>query len=131
MEPRRHRLVITALGLALIALVVLVAVVYPEGDTATLPAPLESVSPAPGSVAVDPVEVVIDLAIGYEISLVVDGIPVPADEVRGVPATGVFRWRPGGVIPAWGPGPHTVEVSWDRPDGLPDPGAFAWTFRVT
>lgn len=110
-----------------------VVALYPSGDPAGLPAPLESVYPKPGDVLTSPAEVVIELPPGYVAAIVVDGRPVPPSEVVAVAATGTFRWRPGpgGSIERWEPGEHTVEVSWDRlPGQVPDPGAFAWTFRV-
>lgn len=118
---------------ALVALVLAAIVFYPSGDPAVLPAPLESVSPTPGDVLASQTEIVIELPPGYTAAIVVDGRPVPPSEVVAVTATGTFRWRPGpgGAIERWEPGEHTVEVSWDRlPGQVPDPGAFAWTFRV-
>ncbi|HAX82509.1 MAG TPA: hypothetical protein DCY40_08090 [Actinobacteria bacterium] len=133
MDASRHRWLIIALATAFAALVVAVIVFYPSGDPAALPAPLESVYPKPGDVLASPAEVVIELPPGYVATIVVDGRPVPPSEVVAVTATGTFRWRPGpgGSIERWEPGEHTVEVSWDRlPSQVPDPGAFAWTFRV-
>jgi hypothetical protein len=133
-NPRRHRILLFGLGAAFVALVVAVVIAYPSGDAASLPAPLEAVSPVPGDVVVAQVAIEIDLPIGYRIDLVVDGQPVPPDEIVAVDALGTFRWYPGagGVIERWDPGEHTVEVSWDRvAGGGPDPGAFSWRFRVT
>lgn len=133
MDAGRHRTTLLALAGALALLVVAVIVMYPSGDPTALPPPLESVYPLPGDVLAAQAEVVIELPAGYVATLVVDGRPVPPDEVVAVPATGTFRWRPGpgGALDHWDPGEHTVEVSWDRPLGqVPDPGAFAWTFRV-
>ena len=129
----KHRLLLISLVCALAALVVGVVALYPSGDPAGLPAPLESVFPRPGDVLAAQAEIVIELPADYVAGLVVDGRPVSPDEVVAVPATGTFRWRPGPghVIERWEPGEHTVEVSWDRmPGRVPDPGAFAWTFRV-
>lgn len=124
---------VLALTGALVALVVAVIALYPSGEPAGLPAPLESVYPLPGDILAAQAEIVIELPPGYIASLVVDGRPVPAEEVAAVPATGTIRWRPGpdSIIPSWSSGEHTVEVSWDRAPGqVPDPGAYAWTFRV-
>lgn len=120
------------LAASLVALIGAVVWFFPSGNEARLPAPLESVSPTPGDVVASQTEIVIELPPGYTAALVVDGRPVPSEEVVAVTATGTFRWRPGpgSVIGDWDPGEHTVEVSWDRSSGVPDPGAYAWTFRV-
>lgn len=133
MNASRHRLLLTSLTGAFLAIVVAAVVLYPSADPAGLPTPLESVYPAPGDAVLAQAEIVIELPGGYVAGLVVDGRPVPPDEIVTVPATGTFRWRPrpGGALERWDPGEHTVEVSWDRAPGqVPDPGAFAWTFRV-
>ena len=134
MDSRRHRITLISLTAALILLLTVAVVTYPSGGPDSLPEPLESVTPGPNSIVIAQTEVVIEIALGYEVGLVVDGIPIPPDEIYAVPATGTCRWRPGPgrVIEVFTPGEHTIEVSWDRPtDDRPDPGAYAWTFRVT
>lgn len=114
----------------LAAVVVVLAVAYPDGRADPLPAPLEEVFPAPGDTVLGPPTVQIDLPVGYAISLVIDGRPVPPDEIVVTEAVGVFRWQPG--VDGWRAGEHTIEVAWDTlPGRLPDPGAFSWRFRTT
>ncbi len=134
MDSRQQRILFIALSVALAAMLAIAVLAYPSGGPDSLPEPLETVSPAPGSIVVAQTEIVIEFPAGYEASLVVDGIPIPAHEVVVIEATGTVRWRPGpeSVIYAFEPGEHSVEVSWDRrPGSQPDPGVYAWTFRVT
>ena len=122
-----------ALVAALIAVVGAVIVLLPEPDSSGLPDPLEDVFPLPEDAVVRQTVVQVDLPIGYEARLTVDGVLIPAFEVGWVEETGVFTWQPtpGGVIDMWVPGEHTVEVSWDTVEGnRPDPGSFSWSFRV-
>jgi hypothetical protein len=117
----------------LVAVVVATVLWYPAGGADPLPHPLRSVSPDPLATVAAQTEIVVEIEAGYTVSLVVDGRPIPPDEITAVPATGTYRWRPtsGAVIERWEPGEHLVEVSWDRAGNqVPDPGAFAWTFRV-
>lgn len=121
------------LGLALFALVAFVWLANPSGEDSSVPAPLEAVRPIPGDAVLPQTAIEIDLPVGYEIDLVIDGVPVPRSEITSISAVGTFRWEPapGRIVETWTPGTHTVEVSWDRVTGRPDPGAYAWTFRVT
>ena len=68
----------------------------------------------------------------YGITLVIDGVAIPDQEIIATPQTGRFVWRPSDttIIPEWTPGIHTVWVRWDRISGLPDPGEWSWVFRV-
>jgi hypothetical protein len=134
MDSRTNRIALISLTVALVLLLVVAVVIYPSGGPDSLPEPLEAVTPAPGGLVIAQTEIVVEIAIGYEVALVVDGIPIPSDEIYAVAATGTFRWRPqpGSVIEELAPGEHTVEVSWDRTgNDRPDPGAYSWTFRVT
>ena len=134
MDSRTNRITLISLTAALVLMLVVAVAIAPSGGPDSLPEPLESVSPGPGALVIAQTEIVVEIAIGYEVALVVDGIPIPADEIYAVTATGTFRWRPrpGGVIEELTPGEHTIEVSWDRTaNDRPDPGAYSWTFRVT
>jgi hypothetical protein len=129
----RHRLVLLGLALALAALVAVVVVVFPEGDTAEIPAPLEGVFPTPGDTVVRQTAIEVDLPVGYSMALQVDGRPIPGIEIGLTESTGVWVWQPGPgkSLEQWGAGEHTVVVTWDRvAGGRPDPGEFAWSFRV-
>lgn len=128
----RYRIIFTLLGLALAAVAIGAVVLAPSGREATPPEVVESYSPADGSTVLRQIGVAIDLPVNYSIDLVVDGVPIPDEEIDVTVETGRFAWRPGPttIIPEWTPGIHTVWVRWDRTTGLPDPGEWIWSFRV-
>jgi len=132
MTTTRYRLTFTALGIAL-AVVVAGAVIFaPSGSKPTLPDALESYSPEDGATVLRQTQLVIDLDPGYVIALEIDGFEIPAEEIDVVEANGRFTWTPGPgqSFEDWAPGFHTVDVSWQRATGLPQPGSLRWTFRV-
>jgi hypothetical protein len=128
----RYRITYTLLGLALAAVAIGAVVFAPSGRPSEVPDVLESYSPIGGSTVLRQIDLEIDLPVGYEIVLVVDGVAIPNSEIKSVPQTGKFTWRPGPttIIPDWSVGLHTVWLRWDRGSGLPDPGEWIWTFRV-
>lgn len=126
-----YRLIYLGLGLVGVAAVVLGFVLATEGDEVVLPEALEGVSPQPGSLVPPQTSIEVDLKVGYEATIFVDGFPV--NNATFVDATGVYRWSPSPTDPVvneWAPGDHTVRVVWDTYTGLPDPGTFEWSFRV-
>lgn len=133
MDAASYRRIMIGLLVALVSIVAIVIVLNPSGDEPVLPEPLEEVFPLPGDTVVQQTVVSIDLPVGYDIELEIDGILIPAAEIGSVPATGRWSWGPGParLWASWTPGEHTVTVRWDRTSGRPDPGAFTWTFRVT
>lgn len=128
----RYRITFTALGLALAVVVVGAVVLAPSGKQTEVPDVVESYSPLDGATVLRQIGVQIDLPTDYDITLVIDGVTIPPDEITHVAQTGVFSWRPGAttINPEWTPGIHTVWVRWDRVVGLPDPGELIWSFRV-
>ncbi|MEX2322525.1 MAG: hypothetical protein WEA29_01985 [Acidimicrobiia bacterium] len=134
MSPAAFRRLMIGLGLALAALVVTLAVLDTDGDPLELPGALRSVYPHPNDMVLSQVGLEINLPVGYEITLTVDGVGIPESEISVTPEIGQFRWRPapGRVIEGWEPGEHTIEITWDRvAGGPPDPGGFSWEFRVS
>lgn len=126
-----YRLTYIGLGLLVLAAVALGAVLVREGESIDLPAPIETVSPAPGSTAIRQATVEVDLEIGYQARIFIDGQPVP--DAAFVDATGVYSWAPhrnSAVLTEWTPGQHTIRVEWVRVSGTPDVGSFEWSFRV-
>lgn len=126
-----YRLVYIGLGLIGVAAIALGFVLSTEGEEIVLPDALEAVSPEPGALVPPQALVEVDLEVGYEATIFVDGFPV--NNATFVDATGVYRWSPGPddpVITEWEPGEHSIRVIWDTYTGLPDPGSFEWTFRV-
>lgn len=126
-----YRLIYVGLALLGLAVVILGIVLTRSGEEIILPSQLESISPSPGSLVPPQTSIEVDLPVGYEAEIVIDGWPIT--DATFVDATGVYRWAPSEnspVIQDWTAGRHTVRVTWDTYTGLPDPGSFEWTFRV-
>lgn len=132
MSRTRYRIVLTLLGVLFAAVVIGAVILAPSGDAPRLPAAVESFSPGDGDIVLRQTRIELDLAVGYDIDLVVDGVPIPDSELKVVPETGRFEWAPGPgkTFEEWAPGFHAIEVTWDRSSGLPDPGSLRWSFRV-
>lgn len=126
-----YRLIYAGLALVGVAVITLGILLTPEGESVELPGPIESVSPGPGERVPPQASIEIDLEVGYEAEIVVDGWPI--NDATFVRATGVYRWSPSPrhpTITEWTPGEHTVRVVWNTYTGLPDTGSFEWSFRV-
>ena len=132
MKDTTYRLVYAGLGLALVAVVALTVVFNPSGTESPLPEPVERVFPLPNDSVVRQTAVEIDMAVGYDIVLYVDGFRVSPAEIAIQAGTNLHSWQPapGRFLERWEPGPHEIRVEWDRTTGLPDPGSHTWTFRV-
>lgn len=132
MSSTRYRVILLTLGVALAAVVVFAVVLAPGGTATRLPAQIEQISPVDGAIVLRQLDLNVDMVVGYEIELAVDGISIPQAEVAFEPSTGTASWRPGpgSVIAEWTPGVHTVRITWDTVAGLPDPGEWTWSFRV-
>lgn len=126
-----YRLVYGGLGLLAVAAIALGMALSREGEPVELPAPVENVSPAPGATVIRQTTLEIDLEVGYEATIIVNGFPIPDADF--VPGTGVYTWSPhagSAVLTEWTPGEHVVRIEWRRVSGDPDFGSFQWTFRV-
>ncbi len=132
MSPTRYRVILLLLGVLFAAVIVGAVILTPSGDAPRLPDALESFSPADGATVLRQTRIEIDLAVGYDIDLVVDGVSIPDSELDVIEQTGRFAWvpGPGKTFDEWAPGFHTIEVSWERRTGLPDPGSIRWSFRA-
>ena len=132
MNPTRYRAGLLVLGVAFIAVVLGAVLWAPQGDPSVLPSAVDRVEPADSDLLFGQPRLVLDMAPGYRATLVVDGIPIPDEQVNWTQATGlhVFEPGPGKVVVAWTPGFHSVEASWGGPPGAPDPGNLTWFFRV-
>jgi hypothetical protein len=133
MSARTYRLIYTALGVALVATVgIAIRFGSPAGESPILPAPLEAITPGDGEQVLRQAFLQIDLPVGYEIDLIVDGFQIPESEIGYVAGTGVFTWSPGAgrSFLEWSAGEHEVTVRWNTILGLADPGEHSWRFRV-
>ena len=130
MKDTTYRLVYAGLGLALVAVVALAF--SPSGTEVRLPEAVERVFPLPNDSVVRQTVVEVDLQVGYELELIVDGFRVSPAEIAIQTGTNLHSWQPapGRFLESWEPGVHEVRVEWDRATGLPDPGSYTWTFRV-
>lgn len=144
MPARSYRAIYFGLAMALVAVVALgIAFGSPSGDGGGRPEVLEAVLPQAGSQSHQLARVEIDVPVGYEASLWIDfrgtadnsanWFRIPSDEIIYVEATGVYSWQPGPgqLIDRWEPGNQRVRVTWDTTTGLPDPGEYDWSFRVS
>ena len=126
-----YRLIYLGLGLVAVAAIVFGIVFSTEGESAALPDPVESISPQPGDLVPPQSFVEVDMEVGYDAAIYVDGWLM--DDATYIEGTGVYRWAPGPnnpVVNEWSPGEHTVKVVWNTIDGLADPGEYEWTFRI-
>lgn len=132
MSSTRYRIILSILGLLLGVLVVGAVILAPSGDVTELPGALERFSPADGAIVQRQTALEVDLRAGYSLTLVIDGVTIPAEDIDFTEATGKYVFRPGPdkVITEWLPGFHIVEISFDRAIGLPDPGSLRWSFRI-
>ena len=132
MTRTTYRVLFLLLGVAFIAVVLGAVLLAPEGTPSELPEAVNRIEPGDGELVFGQPSVVLDLAPNYRATLVIDGTPIPDDQVVWTEATGlhVFEPGPGKAIESWEPGFHLVEASWDGPTGQPDPGNLTWTFRV-
>ena len=128
-----YRLIYAGLGALAIAVIALGVAFGGGGDPIVFEPPLESVSPNPNDAVLRQAIIEVDVEIGYDVAIFVDGFRVPTEEVQYVEATGVYRWQPSPnslYLNEWTPGNHDVRIEWDTFNGVPDPGSFEWTFRV-
>jgi hypothetical protein len=128
-----YRLIYVGLGALAVAVILLGIVFGQGGDPVVLPDPVESVSPLPGDATLRQAVIEVDMKVGYDVAIFVDGFRVPDSEISFIEGTGVYRWAPspaGLYLTEWTPGTHEVRIEWDTVSGLPDVGSFEWTFRV-
>jgi hypothetical protein len=132
MTTTGYRIVYTLLGLALVVVVGGAILFIPSGDPERLPAAVESYAPGQGDLVTQPLRVVIDLRPNYRATFVIDGTPIPEDEIDSIVETGRYQFEagPDKVIDRWAPGEHTVVVSYVGGQNDVDVGTVVWTFRV-
>jgi hypothetical protein len=96
---------------------------------------VEHLVPPSGSEQLRQSEIGIDLAAGYEAELLVDGVPIPRDELRLVPEQNQVFFTPGeGKVIEELPGGTTcvVAIAWQSAVGRgPQDEPFRWCFEVT
>lgn len=132
MNENKYRITFAILGLLLGAVVVFAVLGSPSGREIELPTAVESIEPANDATVLRQTDLVVNMAVGYEIDLVVDGELIPRDEMTITEATGVHVWRPGPgrTFEEWSPGIHTIQVDYTRLTGTADVGTVRWVFRA-
>jgi hypothetical protein len=132
MTTTGYRVTLALLALALIAVVGGSILLIPAGDPEQLPPAVERYSPRDGDIAINPVGVMIDLKPNYSAEFVIDGIPIPSDEMDSILETGRHEFVPGAgkTIERWLPGSHTVVATWLGGSNNTDAGTLVWTFQI-
>ena len=132
MTTTGYRVTLALLAVALIVVIGGSVLLIPGGDPAQLPTAVERYSPSEGDIAINPVSVMIDLKPNYTATFVIDGIPIPVDEMNSIPETGRHEFvpGPGKKIERWAPGDHTVVATWLGGPNTIDAGTLVWTFRI-
>jgi len=105
-----------------------------QEETGQLPPAVERVSPPGGDLDLRQTTIAADLAPGYTGYLLVDGVEVPRDDLRIVPALNSITLvpQPGSDYQALQPGPHCVTVIYNL-IGQPESdsaGQFRWCFQL-
>jgi len=132
MTTTGYRVTLALLAVALIAVIGGSILLIPGGDPEELPPAVERYSPQDGDIAINPVRVMIDLKPNYTAEFVIDGIPIPVEEMDSIPETGRHQFLPGPgkTIERWSPGNHTVIAKWLGGPNNTDIGTLLWTFQV-
>lgn len=132
MTTTGYRIVYTILGVLFAAIVAGAIFLIPSGEEEQLPFAVESFSPGEGDLVVQPVKVVLDLRPDYTATFVIDGIPIPEDQVDTILQTGRHQFEPGPgkAIEQWSPGSHTVVATYEGGGNRLDVGTVVWTFRT-
>ena len=109
MTTTGYRITYLLLAVALVAIIGGAILFIPSGDPLDLPDAVESYVPANGDLVTQPIRIVIDLLPNYDVTFVIDGTPIPSDQVDSILATGrhQFEAGEGKAIERWaGGGPH-------------------------
>jgi hypothetical protein len=132
MNTTGYRVTYTLLALLLIAIIGVSIMFIPSGDPERLPAAVDTYAPREGDIVTNPIRVLIDLKSNYVAAFVIDGVPIPADDVDAILETGRYQFipGPGKAIDRWSSGEHTVVVTWVGGQGSVDTGTLVWTFIV-
>jgi hypothetical protein len=132
MNTTGYRVTFTLLAVALLVIIAGAILFIPSGDPEQLPSAVDQYAPHDGDIALNPVQVMIDVQPNYEVTFIIDGVPIPASEVDAIVATGRYQFEPGDgkAIEFWTPGEHTVVASWIGGTAGTDAGTLVWTFRL-
>jgi hypothetical protein len=132
MSPTRYRVMFLLLGMVFTLVVIFAVVWAPGGREFRLPAAVESIAPGNGETVLRQIDLRIDMQVGYSIELFIDGVQIPAEEIRFTEATGRYVWAPGpaSTFDEWSPGAHSIGIRYESVGGRVDAGQVSWVFRV-
>lgn len=136
---RKTRLIRVSIIAALVAVAAIMFVIsVSSSDTNTIVVQdknVTKVDPTPGGLARSTSELSVDLNDGYTGRLIIDGKPIPEDEVIVVKSLGQITYRvgKGKTIEKFATGPHLAQVIYWKSDESENvnPGEYTWDFRVT
>jgi hypothetical protein len=97
------------------------------------PSLVRTVSPAPGSAQLRQTEIFVELPSDYRGRLIVNGKPIPEDQVHVVPGLNRISFTPGKdkEIESLPAGQNCAVVSYQPVPGLAgQPGSYRWCFNV-
>jgi hypothetical protein len=136
----RHPWRVAIVAIALIAVLNLGILLLASSDTSApgeraLPVTIEAISPESGEITGLVDDVTVDLRDDLRGELVIDGVPIPDDQLDTVPELGIITFRPGPgkELTRLRAGDNDVLVRyWKRLGGTrEDPlGTFGWRFRA-
>lgn len=140
MSDARHRLLVGLLVVGACAALYAGVRATDTGDGQPVtvsgrPDVVEHLTPGDGDAVLRQAELGIDLAPGYEGTLVVNGVPIPADQLRLVPEQNQVYFTPGDdkVVTRLQAGPNCVEaIVWRSAmgRGTSNDKSFTWCFKA-
>jgi hypothetical protein len=125
-------MIYAGIGLTVLAIVVLTWAFAPSGVQPNYPDGLERVSPSNGETVLTQAIIEVNLETNYRLSLTVDGLQIPTDQINEVGGgTGIHLWSPGPgrAFSEWQPGEHEVTIEFFNPNGIGG-GTYTWSFRT-
>ena len=145
MNDRQYRLLYIGLGMLLLGVMGLGWAFTTATSSETVrPAVIESLSPAPDSQSPRQTSIQVDVLVDYRVEIWIDfrgsgdldanWVRVPESEITVIEATGQYAWRPspdGTLLTEWEAGTQRVRIVWDTKVGIPDPGSYEFSFRVS
>jgi hypothetical protein len=120
------------MAVVLAAIVALFAVGGPQSSTGNQPA-IEQLIPRPDSKILQQEPVGIDLEAGWDATLLIQGIPIPDDQIQRIPGLNVVQFQPGPgkAIEQLPPGQNcATAVYWQIEDGPANSENHTWCFTV-
>ena len=138
-SANKTRLIRVSIVASLVAIAAIMFVIsVSSSDTNTIVVQDKNVSkvdPTPGGLMRSTSEINVDLSDGYTGRLVIDGKPIPEDEVIVVKSLGQITYRvgKGKTFEKFATGPHLAQVIYWKADESEsvNPGNYTWDFRVT